>query len=329
MKLRSRDLQLLSLAIVSGVATTASGEPMSPSPQQSVEAMETQIADLQARVKAAKIAAAKQAITDEEAAIAKARAARQYLANVNVDSSGANTVLAEQGKPSPQGNAADAVSSAIAAAKQNDVKTTITEKTDGTKEIKVERQRQLADDDDGRQKFGGIDYGLGIAWTSDLGDNKRIRDVELVDGLVRVSKSDNVRARIVLESHYLFTPQGLPFSFNRFLGLEPNEPATYRAGTNEIIKPARNSWGFGPFVALQPGTDSVIDAIGGGILLGLKRPGAGSASFNIGLGLIWDIDARVLGDGIEENKPLPGNETEVRIKTRDQKGILLMTSYSF
>lgn len=136
--------------------------------------------------------------------------------------------------------------------------------------------------------------------------------------MVRVSKVENVRARMILESHHFFTP-----TFNNraasFLGLAENE-----AG-NE----GKKNWGVGPFIALQPGSDEVIDAIGAGLMVGFRRPNAETQSFNIGVGVLYDINSQVLGDGIEENKPLPGIETEVRYKERSQDGLLIMSSFSF
>jgi len=52
-------------------------------------------------------------------------------------------------------------------------------------------------------------------------------------------------------------------------------------------------------------------------------------SFNIGIGLMMDPSAKILGDGITENQPLPAGETQVRLKETSQWGFLIMSSYSF
>ena len=179
-------------------------------------------------------------------------------------------------------------------------------------------QRNMADDDDNKQRFGGIEFGIGMAFTSDLGDHARVREAQLVNGTVRITRGDDTRARLVLESHYFFTPPGgLPI-----LGLVNPTRAEREKGRQPM-------WGFGPFVAIQPGTDNVIDAIGGGIMLGLRRGTDGTDSFNIGAGVLFDLDVQTLGDGLVENQPLPAGETEIRFRRRAQSGFMIMSSFSF
>lgn len=166
----------------------------------------------------------------------------------------------------------------------------------------------------GTQKFGGLEFGIGLAFTYDLGHRDRIKEAEVVNNIVRAKQVENLRARIVLESHYMFTPNGYLF------GLENNRGK------------GKREWGFGPFVTIQPGTDNVIEAVGAGLMLGFKRPSddpKATDSFNVGIGVMYDLNAQVLGDGIIENQPLPLGETEVRFRKQSQSGLLVMTSYSF
>ncbi|MHA6723520.1 hypothetical protein [Sphingomonas sp. RS2018] len=184
---------------------------------------------------------------------------------------------------------------------------------------KAGTQQALADLDAPTQKFGGIDFGIGFAFTYDLGNKDRIKKAILdSDRVVRVTEQENLRARIVLESHYFFTPEGdLIFGLNN--------------GKTE------KQWGFGPFIALQPGTDNVIDAIGGGLMLGLKRKHTGlekatatsNDSFNIGIGVMYDLNAQVLGEGIARNAKLPAADTDIRYLKTSQSGLMIMSSYSF
>lgn len=177
----------------------------------------------------------------------------------------------------------------------------------------------LANDDNNKQSFGGIEFGIGMAFSLDLGDNVRVRDAQLVNGLVRVSRSDDVRARLILESHYFFTPPGVGLPL---LGL-------MNPTREERDKGRQPMWGFGPFVAVQPGSDNVIDAIGAGLMLGLRRGTQGTDSFNLGIGLLYDMDVQTLGDGIFENQPLPVGETEIRFRRRSQSGLMILSSFSF
>jgi hypothetical protein len=153
--------------------------------------------------------------------------------------------------------------------------------------------------------FAGLKFGVGISFTLDSGDNDRVSEASLVNGIVRVDDEDNGRARIMLESHYFFTPDW------RWTGLQ------------------KGVWGLGPFVSLQPGTDNIIEAIGMGVMLGFRRSGEGGESFNLGFGMIVDPNTRVLGDGVVADRPLPNGETEVRFKEEMQRGFLILSSFSF
>lgn len=53
----------------------------------------------------------------------------------------------------------------------------------------------------GTQNFGGIDFGVGLSMSYDLGNNDRVLDASIVDGIVRVDRTENIRARAVLELH--------------------------------------------------------------------------------------------------------------------------------
>ena len=175
----------------------------------------------------------------------------------------------------------------------------------------------------GHQKFGGLDFGIGISYTGDIGIHDRIGGAEVdPNGIVRITDTNDVNARIMLESHYFFTPVG-----RSLLGVR-NHPDT-QDGDGNVIKAGAKLWGIGPFVALRPGTDSVIDAIGAGVMIGFRKSSSSSESFNFGIGAVVDPNVQILGDGIVPNKPLPANETKVRFRETSQAGVLLLTSFSF
>jgi len=137
------------------------------------------------------------------------------------------------------------------------------------------------------------------------GEHNRIDEAKLVNNVVRVTEERNDIPRIMLESHYFFLPDT---TFLR--AVEPK------------------NWGHGPFVAIQPGSEEIIEAIGFGWMIGFKRENSES-SWNIGAGLVVDPNVKILGDGIEENKPLPAGETEIRFKETSQWGVLIVTSFGF
>lgn len=142
------------------------------------------------------------------------------------------------------------------------------------------------------EQFG---FGLGLSFTIDTGDNDRVKSAEVVDGVVRVTDEENGIPRLVLEGHYFFN-------------------SSY-------------GFGYGPFVAVQPGDDEIINSAALGGMIGFRKDD-NSNSWNIGLGIAADPNVQILGDGIEENEPLPGNETDVRYKETTQYGLMILFSTS-
>jgi hypothetical protein len=150
--------------------------------------------------------------------------------------------------------------------------------------------------------FLGWNFGAAISLTYDIGKNPRVIEAE-VDGnnIIRLKKTANAKPRVLLESHYFFGAQS--------------------SGKN-------NNFMFGPFLAFQPGKDEVVEAIGGGIMIGLQPAGKTDIpTFNIGIGFIVDPNEQVLGAGLTRNAPLPKNDT-LRFRTKDQIGALLTFSFS-
>ena len=165
------------------------------------------------------------------------------------------------------------------------------------------------------RSFAGVNLGVGFSYTLDLGAHDRVKAAEVVDGVVRVTDVQNGVLRVLLEGHYFFNVQSTTVNgvtTKRWFGDDPNA----------LI-------GHGPFVAIQSGEEEVIDAIGLGWMIGFRRSKDETRSWNLGVGVIIDPNQQVLGDGIIENEPLPGDETLVRFKKKQQVGLLIMTSFSW
>jgi hypothetical protein len=159
---------------------------------------------------------------------------------------------------------------------------------------------------DGQCRFGGIELGAGLSFTLDLGRNDRVARAEVVNGIVRVTDLDNGRARVLFEGHYFLKPD------HAFLGFS-SVPA--------------GDWGFGPFIAIQPGANDAIGAFGGGFMIGFRTNE--TQSFNIGVGVIFDPDTQILGEGIVANEPLPAGETQIRYQETTQTGVMIIASFGF
>ncbi|MCI5167097.1 MAG: hypothetical protein D3903_13635 [Candidatus Electrothrix sp. GM3_4] len=153
--------------------------------------------------------------------------------------------------------------------------------------------------------LGGFNFGIALGLTMDVGSNESVESAEVVNGIVRVTKEENDVPRIMLETHYFFTPD------------------------YELWDHDQGEWGVGPFVGIQNGSNEIIEYIGAGVMIGFRRTNQSTDSFNIGLGVVLDPSVKILGDGIEENQLLPTGETAVRYKETSQLGLLAMISYGF
>ena len=188
--------------------------------------------------------------------------------------------------------------------------------------IDTETKPLKPEDTEFKSKDDWRNYGFGVAvtYTQDLGANDRVKNAQVVNGIVRVTEDSNALPRVMLETHYFFKPTGKLFwAFDSV------------KNTKEV-----KMWGHGPFIGIQPGSQNIIEAIGFGWMLGFRRaePDATNtltahSSFNLGIGIVVDPRVQVLGDGVTRNQALPVGETQIRFKDTAQYGLLLMSSFSF
>lgn len=162
---------------------------------------------------------------------------------------------------------------------------------------------------DGQTTFGGMTFGTGLSVAFNRGSS--ISNAEVINGLVRVTEETPAVARIVLETHYLFTCAN-------------GEKGNWCGKGSHL-----ESSGHGPFLAIQPGQADLIQAIGMGWMLAFRHKEGDTKSWNIGLGYMVDPKVKVLGDGIVANQPLPAGETQVRFKITARYSWFLVSSYTF
>lgn len=150
------------------------------------------------------------------------------------------------------------------------------------------------------EKFG---FGAGVSYTIDTGQNDRVKSAEIVNGVVRVTDEENGIPRVILEGHYFFGNTGTLWG---------------------------SELGYGPFIAIQPGENDIINAIALGFMCGFRDKGSNSnLSWNLGIGISADPNTQILGDGFKENQAPPEGETEIRYKEETQYGIMITFSASW
>jgi hypothetical protein len=149
--------------------------------------------------------------------------------------------------------------------------------------------------------------GAGLSLTIDTGDHDRIDTATLVNGIVRVQEDSNVRARFMGEIHFALSCENGALIVEGKKRCDPTE----RSG--------------GLFLAVQPGSDNIIEGVGLGWMLRLPDK-LFDRALNIGLGVFVEENVQILGDGVVANQPLPAGETEIRFRNSDQTAVLFMVS---
>lgn len=177
--------------------------------------------------------------------------------------------------------------------------------------------------------WGGIGWGIGVAADFDLG-GRRVTKAVAVNNIVRVDTSGDVALGFVLEAHYFFRDWPGSDRVRNWVG-----SCGGRICTDVAI---------GPFVAVEINGGKTDSSAAGpitgyalGAMVGLRhlnadgKPTTPNSSWNFGIGLRVDPQAKVLGDGIVANQPLPPGETgtDVRLKTTPRYGLMLLSSFSF
>ncbi len=151
-----------------------------------------------------------------------------------------------------------------------------------------------AEDRPGSWIVQNVGFGLGLGWTHNLGQ-PRVESVTVVNRIVRIDDERNDLVRVMPEVHLW------------------------------IDRWDEQRWSWGPFLTVAPGS-RVIDAVGGGLMMGYRPHRSDHYSFNFGIGGLLDLDARVLGNGIVANEPLPARETGARTKQTTAAGLLILFS---
>ena len=153
--------------------------------------------------------------------------------------------------------------------------------------------------------FAGLGFGVGFAFTDSLtADLVSPEDVTIVEGVLRVSKVQNVAAGLVFDSHVTF--------------------------------PWKNWLAVGPYFSITPGADELVQGVGLGLLFELNRPTmnletgqleSSPVSFNIGIGLNVLFEAHVLRPGFINGVHVP--DDGLPYVTRERAVLQLMSAVGF
>lgn len=170
----------------------------------------------------------------------------------------------------------------------------------------------------------GLDFdslGFGAGFGIMTLNKRNIKTAEIENDIVRVTKREDHTKSVWLESHYLISTRWSDYIMH------------------------------GPFLALQVGSDNtVFDSYGLGWMISFQREKIQKAStapstkdggdsgdsgdssgdktaFNIGVAFAT-TNVQVLGDGIVENAQIPTGVQNVRFRTENAYGLLVMVSFS-
>ncbi|WP_289027758.1 hypothetical protein [uncultured Paraglaciecola sp.] len=174
--------------------------------------------------------------------------------------------------------------------------------------------KEQTKEQDSNQKFFGINWGLGLAFT--YVDNPIVTDVSILSnddgGTISVNHQSQHRAIAMVESHYFR---------NCWFNLLFGECSASRSG----------DFGHGPFIAIGLIGEDGIDPLstyGLGWMVGFKRDDKGNA-WNIGFGYFVDSQAQKLRPNYSD-----GDQTSITDSTqltyeRDETGVMMMFSSTF
>lgn len=176
-------------------------------------------------------------------------------------------------------------------------------------------------------EFEKLGFGGGYGAVVNLDDAARVEEAELVNGIVRVKKDNDVQFGPVLEMHkftWALASQTLYKVGDDWVLIE-NLPEACRKSLDLPPQKRVPLIGAGPFVTVRVGGNEVVQSFGVGISFGFRKAESDN-SLNIGIAYVSDPSVRTLGDGIMEGQPLPSGETQIRYKTTHQEGLMVLFS---
>jgi hypothetical protein len=156
--------------------------------------------------------------------------------------------------------------------------------------------------------------GIGVGVVG--GGATRVDDASIVDGKVRVSKSQKSDARVMFEAHaFIEELSGSNFA-------KKHRDAPWQL--------AYDSFGMGlQAVVLAAGDNSTIDGFGGGLIFGFRPSSSSISSVNFGIGAVNQNSIKTLGVGFKDGKAPPDGATQISFKEESAWRGYVMASFSW
>jgi hypothetical protein len=177
------------------------------------------------------------------------------------------------------------------------------------------------------EKFKELGFGGGYAAVVNLDGRPKLEadgDAQVVGGVVRINKDEDVQFGPILELHKFvgtLASKKLAKVGGVYLRGEEVPPGCAPEETVEVPL-----IGVGPIATVRFGSDgNMVQSFGIGVMFGFRKDSSDN-SLNIGIAYVTDLDAKTLGDGIEEGKALPNGETAIRFKTTNLEGVMVLVS---
>jgi hypothetical protein len=163
----------------------------------------------------------------------------------------------------------------------------------------------------------GIGFGVAIGVT-DYPENNVV-STAVQNNVLRLTDGGRSDIGFWLEMHHFWG-----------LGTPEQAPAgTQIQSESGVIKAKVYSQGWGPFVAVQLGTDEkVIQAVGIGLMWGVRLREGSDTSINFGIGYSAH-QISVLTKGLALDQPLPAGITSATTKNKIVAAPMIITSFSF
>jgi hypothetical protein len=160
------------------------------------------------------------------------------------------------------------------------------------------------------KKFENL--GFGIAFSVSSCFKNFVTEAEVENGIIRLKKEQPLFGEIMLETH-------------KFWSIKT------KAYENRFIKVESNTVGIGPFlgILMDSGSDSMINAISSGVMVGFRPDTSSSNSLNIGVGLTARFKIKELRGDLTLDKALPDGVNEIKYQETAKLGVTVVFSFTW